>query len=100
MSRRAAAESSAPARITTYVWRRLHDGHIIAQASPVPGMGSWRVSAYRAANDGDDGEPAYEPRVFSLLREAHHGADELVQRHFSHSCRTGVCGRWLRWPEH
>jgi hypothetical protein len=98
-SGRTAAHSSAPSRTTTYVWRRLHDGQIIAQASPVAGMGAWRVSAYRTTADADDAEPAYEPRTFSLLREAHNGADELVRRHFSHTCRTGVCGRWLRWPE-
>ena len=94
--RRTVAHASDPFKVTTYVWRRLHDGNIIAQASPLAGMGSWRVSAYRTTNDA---EFAYEPRSFSLLREAHHGADELVERHFDHTCRTGVCGRWLRWPE-
>jgi len=91
-----AAHTKPVVRIATYVWRRLHDGHIIAQASPVTGMGSWRVSAYRATNEV---ESAHEPRAFSLLREAHLCADELVERHFSHTCRTGVCGRWLKWPE-
>ena len=62
-------------------------------------MGAWRVSAYRTTNEPDEGEPAYEPRAFSLLREAQHGADELARDHFAHTCRTGVCGRWLRWPE-
>jgi hypothetical protein len=96
-SAHAIAISRIPARILpTYVWRRLHDGHIIAQASPLPGMGAWRVSAYRTSDDGDS---VYETRAFSLLREAHQGADELVRRHFSHTCRTGVCGRWLRWPD-
>jgi hypothetical protein len=94
----AAAHASSPSRTVTYVWRRLHDGHIIAQASPVSGMGAWRVSAYRTTSEADDAEP-YEPRAFSLLREAQHSADELVRQHFSHTCRTGVCGRWLRWPE-
>ena len=93
---RTAARSSAPVKITTYVWRRLHDGHLIAQASPLAGMGSWRVSAYRTTNDADS---AHAPGSYSLLREAHHAADELVRAHFSHTCRTGVCGRWLRWPD-
>jgi hypothetical protein len=83
-------------KIVSYVWRRLHGGNLIAQASPLPGMGSWRVSAFRTTSDAD---AAYEPRTFSLLREAHHEADELVRGHFAHTCRTGVCGRWLRWPE-
>jgi hypothetical protein len=94
--RRTLAHASSAFKAATYVWRRLHDGNIIAQASPLAGMGSWQVSAYRTTNDA---ESAYEPRAFSLLREAHHGADELVERHFAHTCRTGVCGRWLRWPD-
>ena len=94
--RRTAAHSSAPVRIATYAWRRLHDGHLIAQASPLAGMGSWRVSAYRTTSDAD---AAHAPGAYSLIREAQHAADELVRVHFSHTCRTGVCGRWLRWPE-
>jgi hypothetical protein len=80
----------------TYVWRRLHDGHIIAEASPVRGMGTWRVSAYRTMGKA---ESAHDPRSFSLLREAHQCADELMREHFQHDCQTGVCGQWLRWPE-
>jgi hypothetical protein len=80
----------------TYVWRRLHDGVLIAEASPVRGMGSWRVSAYPTANST---EAVHEQQAFSLLREAHAAADELLRRHFQHTCRTGVCGRWLRWAE-
>jgi hypothetical protein len=95
-SRPTAAPASPPVKFTTYAWRRLHDGHLIAQASPLAGMGSWRVSAYRTTNDADS---AYAPGSYSLIREAQHAADELVRVHFSHTCRTGVCGRWLRWPE-
>jgi hypothetical protein len=59
-------------------------------------MGSWRVSAYPTANNT---EVVHEQQAFSLLREAHEAADALVRRHFGHTCRTGVCGRWLRWAE-
>lgn len=86
----------AIAASTTYVWRRLHDGSLIAEASPVRGMGSWRVCAYPTANNG---EAVHEQQAFSLLRDAHAAADDLVRRHFRHTCRTGVCGRWLRWAE-
>lgn len=80
----------------TYVWRRLHSGNIIAEASPIRGIGTWHVSAYRtSANE----EAAHSPDSFSLLRDAHRSADELVRTHFQHTCRTGECGRWLRWPE-
>ena len=89
-------DSRPPSVSATYVWRRLHDGFLIAEASPVRGMGSWRVSAYPTANNS---EVVHEQQAFSLLREAHAAADELVRRHFHHTCRTGVCGRWLRWAE-
>lgn len=92
----AAHASRAAAVSATYVWRRLHDGILIAEASPVRGMGSWRVSAYPTANNT---EVVHEQQAFSLLREAHEAADQLVRRHFHHTCRTGVCGRWLRWAE-
>ena len=95
-TRATSPRSASTPKSATYAWRRLHDGSIIAQASPVPGMGSWRVSAYRTTEDAD---VVHDPRAFSLLREAHQAADALVQEHFAHKCRTGVCGRWLRWPE-
>ena len=81
---------------TTYVWRRLHDNDLIAEASPVRGMGAWRVSAYPTLNNN---EGVYAQQAFSLLRDAHAAADDLLRRHFRHTCRTGVCGRWLRWAE-
>jgi hypothetical protein len=91
--RRAGQQTSA--RQTRYKWRRLHDGNIIAEVTPHSGMGFWRASAYRV--DGRASEVAYTGRAFLLLNEAHQAADELVQREFHHECRTGVCGRWLRW---
>ena len=86
----------SPRMITAFVWRRLHGGNIIAEASPVRGMGTWAVSAYRTNWDAD---PVHGTGSFSLLRDAHEAADELVRTHFHHTCRTGVCGKWLRWPE-
>ena len=86
----------SPRVTTAFVWRRLHGGNIIAEASPVRGMGTWTVSAYRTSWDAD---PVHGSAFFSLLRDAHDAADVLVRTHFHHTCRTGVCGRWLRWPE-
>jgi len=94
--RRAIRSPQAIVAGTTYVWRRLHEGSLIAEAVPVRGMGSWRVSAYPTVNNE---EVVHEQRTFSLLRDAHDAADALVRRHFQHTCRTGVCGRWLRWAE-
>jgi hypothetical protein len=79
------------------VWRRLHDGNIIAEVVTNPGFGVWRASAYRV--DAGKSEVAYIGRAFSLLTEAHQSADELVRREFSHECRTGTCGQWLRWRQ-
>ena len=84
-------------RKVTYAWRRLHDGNIIAEVNASVGLGVWRVSAYRVTVGGPS-EVAYIGRAFSLLTEAHQGADELVRREFKHECSVGVCGRWLRWP--
>ncbi len=78
-----------------YIWRRLHGGEIIAEVTSNPGIGVWRVSAYRV--QGRASEVAYTGKAFSLLTEAHHGADELARREFGHACHEGVCGRWLRW---
>src|SRR5215831_4750023 len=83
-------------REATYVWRRLHEGDIIAEVNSNAGMGVWRASAYRVT--GHASEVAYTGRAFSLLTEAHQGADDLVRRQFGHECHVGVCGRWLRWP--
>jgi hypothetical protein len=69
---------------------------LIAEVTPVRGMGSWRVTAYRTVSSTD---AAYEPRAFTMLRNAHDAADELLCQHFLHACAIGVCGRWLRWPE-
>jgi len=79
----------------SHVWRRLHDGNIIAEVRPSAGMGVWRALAYRVS--GRSSEVAYTGRAFSVLTEAHRGADDLVRGQFVHECRVGVCGRWLRW---
>ena len=36
---------------TSYVWRRLHGGSIIAQVSQLRGMGSWLVAAIATWDD-------------------------------------------------
>ena len=89
------AAASVGPRAPEYAWRRLHDGNIIAEVAANQGMGLWRASAYRV--NGKVSEVAYTGRAFSVLIEAHRGADELVAREFGHTCQTGTCGRWLRW---
>jgi hypothetical protein len=68
---------------------------MIAEASLLRGMGSWRIGAYRTTG----ADAVTESRSFAVLKEAHEAADALVRRHFRHACRTGMCGRWLRWPD-
>lgn len=85
------------ARQNGHAWRRLHDGHIIAEVNTQPGIGVWRASAYRVG--AHTNEVAYLGRAFALLTDAHQGADDLVRREFRHECRVGVCGRWLRWAK-
>ena len=85
-----------PARSKSYVWRRLHGGRAIAEVSRLRGMGHWLVSAFPSTHDGRIVRIA---RAFSMLTDAQQAADLLVSENFDHTCRTGECGRWLRWPE-
>ncbi len=87
--------STAADRSVTFVWRRLHAGRLIAQVDRRQGMGSWHASAYPA----HEGETERVLHSFSALIEAQRAADDLVRDHWAHTCETGVCGRWLRWPE-
>jgi hypothetical protein len=87
---------ATPSVDPTYVWRRLHGGRLIAEVCRVEGMGSWLAAAYSARNDSD---LVRIPQSFSVLTEAQRAADNLVRESFKHSCRTGECGRWLRWPD-
>jgi hypothetical protein len=86
----------AAAVYATYAWRRLHGGNVIAQVSRLPGMGTWIVSAYSALLEE---KLQRMPTSYSLLTEAQDAADALVCETFDHECRTGECGRWLRWRE-
>ena len=87
----------SPSLSSTYAWRRLHGGDLIAEVVSVRGMGMWRVQAYRV--DDKDRDVTTVSRTYSLLTEAHAAADDLVRSAFAHTCKAGVCGRWLRWTE-
>ena len=90
------AFASTPATGASYVWRRLHGGQLIGQVSRIEGIGSWLVTAFSTRNDAGLVRIA---RSFSMLTDAQRAADSLVRDSFGHACRTGECGRWLRWPE-
>jgi len=72
-------------------WRRRHGEHVVAEVTPVPGMGVWQPWAC-CGPDGLDRRP-YQ-RHFSLLTEAQKAADVMASELFPHRC-NGQCGPWL-----
>jgi hypothetical protein len=70
------------------LWRRRHSQNIIAEATPVAGMGSWEVSVWQKGVRKTNGG-----RQFSLLTDAHTAADGLAAVTFGHQCDAG-CGPW------
>jgi len=70
-------------------WQRRH-GRVVAEVSPVPGMGTWEASA-RLLDP-----PETERQVglqFSLLTDAQDAADVLARAMTHHEC-DGACEQW------
>ena len=70
-------------------WQR-HHGSVVAEVSPVPGMGTWEASA-RLLDP-----PETERQVglqFSLLTDAQDAADVLARAMTRHEC-DGACEQW------
>ena len=70
-------------------WQRRH-GRVVAEVSPVPGMGTWEASA-RLLDP-----PETERQVglqFSLLTDAQDAADVLARAMIRHDC-DGACAQW------
>ena len=70
-------------------WQRRH-GRVVAEVSPVPGMGTWEASA-RLLDP-----PETERQVglqFSLLTDAQDAADVLARAMIRHDC-DGACEPW------
>jgi hypothetical protein len=72
------------------MWRRQHSADIVAEVTPVSGMGTWQVCAWRVAGDVHRNLP---DRHFSLLTDAHEAADQLAAVTFEHRC-DDICGEW------
>jgi hypothetical protein len=73
-------------------WRRNHANLVVAETTPIRGMGTWSACACRLA------DPETIVRVsgkFRLLTEAQAAADELVRTEFEHVC-SHACGEWTR----
>jgi hypothetical protein len=71
-------------------WHRRHSARILAEVSPVPGMGTWEASARLL------GPPATQREVglhFSLLTDAQEAADVLARAMLPHQC-GGLCEQW------
>ena len=79
-----------------HVWRRLHAGELIAQVSRGDRHEGWVAAAYSTQNHRKviRATTSFESRI-----AAERAADRLVFSTYTHVCKTGECGRWLRWPE-
>ena len=75
------------------VWRRHHGPDLVAEVSPIQGIGTWRACARRVGSAGRDELVDHAKRSFSLLADAQAGADQLLQHYFNHRC-DGSCGEW------
>jgi hypothetical protein len=73
-------------------WRRLHYPGLVAETSPVPGIGTWIACAYRQVREAD---AVCAPAPFTHLTAAQATADDLVRTMFGHVCVL-ECGQWTR----
>jgi hypothetical protein len=71
-------------------WRRPHGDNLIAQVSPVGGMGSWEARVSRLQQPDS---PIHVGQHFALLTEAQAAADALVATVYGHTC-DATCGPW------
>jgi hypothetical protein len=71
-----------------FVWRRRHSQDIIAEVTPVAGIGSWRVSVWQKAAGKTNADCH-----FSLLTDAQGAGVTLALITFGHRCDAD-CGQW------
>jgi hypothetical protein len=81
------------------VWHRRHAPDIIAEVTPVMGMGTWDVGIFRETNPA----ATRAGGRFGLLTDAHQAADAMVWAVYQHTCDP-TCGVWTaverRQPGH
>jgi hypothetical protein len=71
-------------------WQRRHAERVVAEVSPVPGMGTWEACARLL------GDPQTVREVglhFSMLTEAQEAADVLARAMVPHQCGA-TCEPW------
>jgi hypothetical protein len=73
-------------------WRRHHYHGVVAEASPLAGIGTWSACAYRETAKAG---MVHAPTRFTLLTDAQAAADALVRTSFGHTCVL-ECGVWTR----
>ena len=71
------------------MWQRRHGPDLVAEVTPVPGMGNWDVCMWREPNRQDVRQGA----SFGFLTDAMQAADALVAVSTGHSCDES-CGNW------
>ena len=71
------------------MWQRRHSSNIVAQVTPVEGIGTWDVCVFHS----DDLATTWDGGRFGLLTDAHDAADALVATTFAHRCED-ACGAW------
>jgi hypothetical protein len=71
------------------LWQRRHQPDVIGEVTPIAGIGTWAVCAYRTPGR----RQVRHGGRFELLTEAHHAADALVAAAFHHTCGT-ACAAW------
>jgi hypothetical protein len=69
------------------MWQRHHQGGLIAEVTPVGGIGVWVACA------GNTVGRIQVPGHFALLTEAQARADQLVADSYDHVCDV-QCGMW------
>jgi hypothetical protein len=79
-----------------HTWRRQHGPDLVAQVTPVEGLGTWDASAWPVSAPAD---VARSPRKIADLVSAQATADHLVRRTFDHTCDLHTCGDWTFWPQ-
>jgi hypothetical protein len=74
-----------------HVWQRQHSQTIVAEVTPVVGIGSWEVSVWQEPDATRSRTNNY--RYYSFLIDAYIGADTLAAVTFGHRC-DHTCGVW------
>jgi hypothetical protein len=79
-----------------HTWRRQHGPDLVAQVTPLEGLGTWDASAWLVRSPT---EAARSPRKIAELTSAQATADHLARTAFGHTCDPHECGDWMFWPQ-